>query len=94
MDASKRKRKPKSDDWMEVYITHQLQDAHIVAGRLNTSHIETIVQGQPGASSFGFTLGNWGEIKVLVSPEDYERALEMLFPEEIYADDWDDELDE
>ena len=36
---------------------------------------------EAGATALGITLGNLGEIKVLVSPDDYEEAAALLFPE-------------
>ena len=95
MTDGKRKRKPKTEEWMSVYTTHDYGNAHIIAGRLNSEDIETMVQGQPGASAFGFTLGSFGEINVLVSPEDYHDALDLLYPEDdIDLDDTSVEYDD
>ena len=69
-------------EWRIVYSTNDLIDAHLQAGRLEVESIPVMVQGQPGASAFGITVGRLGEIHVLVRPEDCEMALDILEPEE------------
>ncbi|MCY4464124.1 MAG: DUF2007 domain-containing protein [Chloroflexi bacterium] len=66
--------------WVAVYITHNVQEAHVIAGKLQTCDIASMIHQEAGAAAIGITLGNLGEIKVLVSPKDYERAAEVLFP--------------
>ncbi len=89
--------------WMAVYITHNLQEAHIVAGKLQAHGLPAMIHKEAGAAAIGITLGNLGEIKVLVSPADYERADSLLFHEEQdqieassdkYQLIWDDEPDD
>lgn len=67
-------------DWIAVCVTHNLPEAHIIAGKLRTYDIPAMIHQEAGASAIGITLGNLGEIKILVSPADYERALELLQP--------------
>ena len=64
--------------WMVVYIAHNIGEAHIVAGRLESEGIPAMVNQVLGASAFGFTIGEFGQIKVLVNPDDYAAALELL----------------
>lgn len=71
-----------NSDWMIVYVTYNLADAHIVAGRLESDDIPTFIYREPGASALGIHIGRLGEIKVLVSPADYDRAQAVLFPDE------------
>ncbi len=71
-----------STDWIVVYITHDVRDAHIIAGHLKHENIPHLVHTQPGASAIGITLGRMGEIKVLVRPEDYDEAVALLFPDD------------
>jgi hypothetical protein len=78
MGLQKPKRKPKPPQWMTVYVSHNLQEAHIISGKLRAEDIQTMVHTEPGASAIGITIGNLGEIKVLVSPDDYDRALDIL----------------
>ena len=52
------------------------------AGRLEVESIPVMVHGQPGASALGITVGRLGEIHLLVRPEDYAIAVDILQPEE------------
>lgn len=74
--------------WMIVYVTHDLSEAHIVAGRLKSEGMMAIVDHMAGRSAIGISIGNWGEVRVLVHPNDYELAESILFP------DLPDELEE
>ncbi len=72
-------------EWLVVYKTHDMNEANIVAGRLKVEGIKTFVHRQPGAAAMGLTVGAWGDISVLVEPEDYDRALAILEPDELYT---------
>ncbi len=89
-----------SSAWMVVYIATSDPEAYIVAGRLKNEGIETFVHQEPIAKAYGFSVGTLGEIKVLVRPEDYDRALAILDQDaeadnsedtDIVSDDYDDE---
>ncbi len=82
MSLKKRESGAKGPDWIAVYITHNLQEAHIIVGKLRAYDIPAMIHQEAGAAAIGITLGNLGEIKVLVSPKDYERAANLLFPAE------------
>lgn len=69
-------------DWIAIYITHNLPEAHVIVGKLQSYGIPAMIHQEAGASAIGITLGNLGEIKILVSPADYDRAAELLKPEE------------
>ena len=72
-------------EWTILYTTFDYADAYIQAGRLKVESISTMVHHQLGASAFGITVGKLGEIHVLVHPQDYDPALDILesevFPE-------------
>lgn len=72
--------RPAGNEWMVVYVTHAQTDAHIVAGRLHHEGIPAMVDHAIGAQSIGITIGNMGEVRVLVRPQDYETALDILEP--------------
>jgi hypothetical protein len=74
-----------SPEWMVVYISYDLTDAHIVAGRLEVEGIRVFVHQQVGARALGITIGSLGEVTVLVNAADYERALLILEPSELDA---------
>jgi putative signal transducing protein len=73
-----KKNTPQSPKWMVVYSSYDLTDAYIVSGRLEVEGIKALVHQQAGARALGITIGRLGEITVLVCPQDYERALEIL----------------
>ncbi len=66
---------------MVAYITYDLTEGHIVAGRLQHEGIMAIVDYLAGRGAFGITLGTWGEVRVLVHPADYEESQIILFPD-------------
>jgi hypothetical protein len=63
---------------MVVYLTYNLSEAYIIAGRLEVEGVPAMVHRQAGAGAFGITVGSLGEVSVLVHPPDYERALAIL----------------
>lgn len=63
---------------MVVHITHNLSLAHLVAGRLEHEGIPALVAPVAGASAMGLHIGMMGEVKVLVNPAHYDRALNIL----------------
>jgi hypothetical protein len=67
---------------MVVYVTYNIHEAQIVAGRLQSEGIMAYVHQEPGASAMGIHIGTLGEIKVLVYPQDYALAESILFPDE------------
>lgn len=68
-------------DWIAVQVTHNLPEAHIIVGKLRTFDIPAMIHQEAGATAIGITFGNLGEIKILVSPADYDRALALIQPE-------------
>ncbi|MCY3915044.1 MAG: DUF2007 domain-containing protein [Chloroflexi bacterium] len=69
-------------DWIAVYITHNMPEAHIILGKLRVHDIPAMIHQEAGATAIGITLGNLGEIKILVSPADYESAAALLYAED------------
>ena len=63
---------------MVAYITHNLPEAHIIAGRLQSEGIGAWVHQEPFGSALGITVGSLGEVRVLVDEADYEHALAIL----------------
>lgn len=74
--------KSQQPEWVSIYITHNLQEAHIIAGKLQTYDIPAMVHTVPGASAIGITIGNLGEINVLIHPDNYDDASDILFGDE------------
>jgi hypothetical protein len=79
-----------NEEWMVVFMTNNLPEAHIIAGRLESEGIPAWVHQQAGANAFGITVGLLGEIRVLVDPQHYEQALAIIegeVPPEALTDD-------
>jgi hypothetical protein len=74
-----------SAEWMIVYETPDVNEAQIVAGRLEVDGIKALVNQPTMASVFGFTMGQMGNTTVSVHSEDYDRALLILEPDEIHT---------
>lgn len=68
-------------EWMTAWVTYGPHEAQIVAGRLRSEGIQALVHQQAGASAMGIHIGQLGEVRVLVHPDDYENALTILNPE-------------
>ena len=64
--------------WIAAYITHNLQEAHILLGKLQAHDVPAMIHQEAGATALGITLGNLGEVKILVAPADYDRAIAIL----------------
>lgn len=80
MSLRRRESHAPGPEWIAVFITHNMQEAHIIAGKLATYDIPTMIHQEAGAAAIGITLGNLGEVKVLVAPADYDRAADILYP--------------
>ena len=70
--------KPAPPAWMVVYTTNNSTEAHIVAGRLQSEGIGAWVHQEPFGSAMGITVGMLGEVRVLVSAQEYDHAIAVL----------------
>lgn len=73
-------RGPQRPEWTAVYITHNVHEAHIIVGMLRAHDVPAMLQQEAVAAAIGITLGKLGEVKVLVSPADFDRAAALLDP--------------
>ena len=81
MGLRKSQNKTAGPRWIAVSITHNLHEAHVLAGKLKAHGIRALIHQEAGATALGITLGNLGEVKILVMQTDYERAERILFTE-------------
>jgi hypothetical protein len=65
-------------DWKIVAEAANEAEAYIIVGRLAQDDIKAWVQQEPAGSAIGITVGALGEVNVMVSAEDYERAKALL----------------
>ena len=68
--------------WIVVAVSHSLAEAHILAGKLAAHDLPSMIHQEAGAAAIGITLGNLGEIKLLVAASDVERARAILYQDE------------
>lgn len=81
MTLRKTDKPSRGPQWIAAYITHSLQEAHILLGKLQANNVPAMIHQEAGATALGITLGNLGEIKILVSPNDYDQAVALLYTE-------------
>ncbi|MDX1995090.1 MAG: DUF2007 domain-containing protein [bacterium] len=72
---------PKTNQWISVYITHNLPEAHVIKGLLEHHGIPAMVNYVPGAGAIGISIGRLGEVNVLVHLSNYDLALAILDPD-------------
>jgi len=72
-------------EWMIAYTTNDLVDAHIAVGRLEVEGIKSFIHREVLGEIIGITYGTLGKVNVVVNPADYDRALAILEPDELYA---------
>ncbi len=66
-------------EWIVIYTASNIPEAQIVAGRLQSEGIAALVNYPVGGSAMGIHLGT---ISVLVHPDDYQDAWQILFTED------------
>ena len=61
-DMSIRKPNPSADgpQWIAIYVTHNLPEAHVILGKLEANNLPAMIHQEAGASALGITLGNLG----------------------------------
>lgn len=67
--------------WMVVYTAYSQSEAHIVMGRLKVEGIPSMQHGYASSTALGIGYGNLGEITILVAPEHYDAACDLIDPE-------------
>ena len=69
---------PSPVEWIVIYVTYNLPEAHIVAGRLQNEGVPAMVNSALGAGALGIIFGSLGAVRVLLHPSQYELALSIL----------------
>jgi hypothetical protein len=78
-----------SNAWMVVYVAYNEPEAYIVAGRLESEGIKAFVHQEPVGRAYGLSVGPLGEVKVLVHPDNYDQAVDIIDDDEFVAEDTD-----
>jgi hypothetical protein len=68
---------PKETKWVAVYETHLPEFAHLMAAKLESEGIATVIQGDT-TRAFGFLVGRGAKIEVMVDVADAIRATAIL----------------
>lgn len=81
-----------SPNWVQVYKTYGVPDAHIIVGQLQSEGIPARVQPLEAGSRLGITVGKLGEVAVLVPEDRFAEAEELIL--EPLPENWADEIEE
>ncbi len=65
-------------EWVTAYTAQNLPEAYIIAGRLKNARIANFIKPDSFGQVYGFTVGIHSGVEVLVSQDDYERAMYLL----------------
>jgi hypothetical protein len=67
------------EPWIEIYRAKDAVEAHLVADALDDAGIRSLIDGETLGSSFAALPLGWTTApRILVPPEEVERAKEML----------------
>jgi hypothetical protein len=69
-------------DWVVVDTASGEMAAQVIKSLLEGEDIPVLLQPKSGARVYAFSVGNLGEVKILVPKELAERARVLLKPEE------------
>jgi hypothetical protein len=83
-----------SPNWIVVATTAGVMEAVMIAERLKSLGIPTIVQNEPIGAVLGLSIGKFGEAKVAVPETFIEQAMDTLEPGDSLLGDGDDDLDD
>ena len=78
-------------DLMIVYVAGSEPEAYIVVGRLENEGIDAFVYQEPAGKAYGISIGEMGNVKVVVRADDYDRAKAILDEDVEDEDDYEDE---
>jgi len=76
------------ESWQVVFCASGMTQAQIIAGRLESEGIATHLQYDAVTNIYAITIDGIGEVRILVPPEDADRAREIL------AHNWEKEYPE
>lgn len=81
-----------SPNWVQVYKTYGLPEAHIIAGQLKSEGIPAMVHPLEAGSRIGINVGKLGEVAVMVTEDRFDEAEDIIF--EPLPENWEDEIEE
>lgn len=66
------------NDLKELVVTEGLMEAEIIKSKLESFDIPCMLKFESAGRLLGITMDGLGEVQVMVSPENYDKALEIM----------------
>jgi len=66
------------NDLKELIVVEGLMEAEIIKSKLESFEIPCVLKFESAGRLMGITMNGLGEVQVMVSPGDYEKALEIM----------------
>jgi hypothetical protein len=66
------------NDLKELLVVEGLMEAEIIKSKLESFEIPCVLKFESAGRLMGITMNGLGEVQVMVSPGDYEKALEIM----------------
>ncbi|MCX6579691.1 MAG: DUF2007 domain-containing protein [Candidatus Aminicenantes bacterium] len=66
------------NDLKELIVVEGLMEAEIIKSKLESFEIPCVLKFESAGRLMGITMNGLGEVQVMVSPGDYEQALEIM----------------
>lgn len=67
-----------TEEFKTVMEVEGAAEGEIIKSRLNSFGIPCLLKFESAGRLFGITMDGLGKIKIMVNPQDYDRALEVL----------------
>ncbi len=69
-------------DLTELIVVDGMAEAEVIKSKLNSFGIPSLLKFESAGRLFGITMDGLGKVKVMVNPENYDRAKELIAGEE------------
>jgi len=66
------------NDLKELIVVEGLMEAEIIKSKLESFEIPCVLKFESAGRLMGITMNGLGEVQVMVSPGDYDEALEIM----------------
>lgn len=66
------------NDLKELIVVEGLMEAEIIKSKLESFEIPSMLKFESAGRLMGITMDGLGEVQVMVSPEDYDKAMEII----------------
>ncbi|MCU0287392.1 MAG: DUF2007 domain-containing protein [Acidobacteria bacterium] len=66
------------NDLKELIVVDGLMEAEIIKSKLESFEIPCVLKFESAGRLMGITMNGLGKVQVMVSPDDYDKALEIM----------------